>query len=236
MPKDYYEILGVRKTASIDEIKRAYREQVLKYHPDVNKDPKAEVRMRELNEAYAVLSDEQKRQQYDAFGPEQFGQQYSPEDIFRGFNPEDLFKDIFGFSNFGQYGDMFGMEQENEMTGLNLYFPFDELERGVEKDFEVRHYKKCQNCRGSGGEPGSQQIRCPKCDGTGNRFTQQNTIFGRIQMHITCDKCGGRGRVFEKECTACKGKGRVVVTDKFRVKAEKLNKEGEEPKKKRGFF
>src|SRR5271157_1281343 len=106
MEKDYYDVLGVSKSATKDQIKDAYRKLVLKHHPDVNKDPKAQAKMQELNEAYAVLGDSEKRSQYDSFGPDQFSRRFSEEDIFRGFNPDDLFGSIFG-QGFGQFGDLF---------------------------------------------------------------------------------------------------------------------------------
>src|SRR5271157_35839 len=135
MEKDYYEILGVSKDATKDQIKDAYRRLVLKHHPDVNKDSKAQARMQELNEAYAVLHDEQKRAQYDSFGPDQFGQRFSEEDIFRGFNPDDLIRNIFG-SGFSQFGDTFSQAQNAQPAGMNIYFPFDDLEKGIDKEFE----------------------------------------------------------------------------------------------------
>jgi len=234
--KDYYELLGVPKTATQSEIKDAYRKLVLRYHPDKNKDPGAEHKMREFNEAYAVLSDPQKRKQYDTFGPDQFNQRFSEEDIFRGFNAEEMFKDLFGaggfgFGNMGAFGEMFGQQQQ-EQTGVNLYLSFDDLERGVNKEFAVQYYRTCQNCRGSGGEPGSKQTKCPACNGSGRRHVQQNTPFGRLQVVTTCDRCGGRGKSFEKTCRECNGNGRVVVNQKFRIRAERTDREGGEPKRK----
>ncbi len=235
MEEDYYEILGVSKNATKEQIKDAYRKLVLKHHPDVNKDPKAQARMQELNEAYAVLNNDEKRAQYDSFGPDQFGQRFSQEDIFRGFNPDDLLRNIFG-PGFSQFGDPFGKAQGAKPAGMNVYLPFDELERGVDKEFEVQHNETCPNCRGSGGEPGSKQLRCPSCDGTGSRRIQQNTPFGRFQMVSTCDRCRGRGKVYEKACHTCRGHGRVVVTERFRVRAERVDKDAAGKSKKFGMF
>jgi molecular chaperone DnaJ len=233
MDKDYYGILGVPKDASSNQIKDAYRKLVMRYHPDRNKEQGTETKMREINEAYAVLGDPEKRRQYDAFGPDQFNQHFSEEDIFRGFNSEDIFRDIFSnFGGMGGFGGMFGQQEEAQQTGVNLYLSFDDLERGVNKEFAVQHYKVCSNCRGSGGEPGSKQTKCAACNGSGRRHMQQNTPFGRLQVMTTCDRCGGRGKSFEHICRECNGNGRVVVTDKYRVRAEKSDKDAGQPKKK----
>ncbi len=224
MEKDYYEILGVPKDATKDQIKEAYRRLVLKYHPDVNKDPKAQARMQELNAAYAVLNDDQKRSQYDSFGPDQFGQRFSEEDIFRGFNTDEIFRNIFG-SGFSQFGDAFSEAQNAQPQGMNIYFPFDELERGIDKEFAVQHRETCRNCRGTGGEPGAKQMRCPSCNGTGRRQVRTNTPFGAFQMMSTCGTCKGRGKTYERECRACHGNGQVIVTDRFRIRAERADKQ-----------
>jgi molecular chaperone DnaJ len=246
MEKDYYKVLGVPKDASQDQVKEAYRKLVLKLHPDVNKDAKAETKMQELNEAYAVLGDAQKRKQYDSYGPEGFQQRYTEDDIFRNFNFEDIIREFqdnmftgggFEGAQFG--GDMFGQQQEQ--TGVNLYLSFDDIERGVQKEFQVQRYKSCSNCRGTGGEPGSKQIKCPTCEGKGRMHIQQNTVFGRINMVTTCNRCRGAGKIFDKLCRVCKGNGKVIVTEKFKVTAENLSKpdtgnKGEKPKGKSGFF
>lgn len=233
MAKDYYDILGVPKNASQEQIKKAYREQVLKSHPDINKDPKAEARMRELNEAYAVLSNEEKRRQYDAYGPEGFGQTFSRDDIFRDFDFEQIFKDMginFGFGGVPG-GEFFGGGEQQ--TGVNVYFSFKDLEKGVDREFEVQRYKVCDGCKGSGGEPGSKQIRCAACNGTGQRRIQSRSFLGSFQMITTCDRCRGRGRTYEKTCRACNGRGNILVTERFRVKAEQSGAKGKEGK---GWF
>ncbi len=238
MAKDYYNILGVPKTASLDQIKKAYRELALKYHPDRNKEKGAEEHFKEINEAYAVLGDEQKRKQYDAYGPAGFGQRYSDEDIFRNFNFEDIFQgmqeNLFDFQTFG--GGQFGGFQQQEQTGVTVNLSFKDIEKGLDKEFEVQRYKTCSNCRGSGGEPGSKEVKCPGCNGAGRRRIQQNSFLGRFEMITTCDKCGGRGRVYEKICRACRGNGKVVVTERFRIRAEKSDTEnGSQSKKWFGF-
>ncbi len=230
--RNYYDILGVKKNASAEEIKRAYRELALKLHPDRNKDKSAEEKFKEVNAAYAVLGDPEKRKQYDSFGPDQFNRRYSEEDIFRGFNPDDLMKDLFGFSGAGGFGNIFGQQEEQQQSGVNLYLSFEDLERGINKEFSVQYRKQCPSCRGSGGEPGSKQEICPSCRGSGRRHIQQNTPFGRIQMMSVCEKCGGRGRVYEKACRTCSASGAVVVTEKFRIRAERSDAPGAEPRRK----
>ncbi|MDE1761762.1 MAG: DnaJ domain-containing protein [Candidatus Micrarchaeota archaeon] len=240
MGKDYYHVLGVQKSASADQIKKAYRELALKYHPDRNKDKGAEDRFKEINEAYAVLSDPQKRQQYDMFGAEQFGRSFSEEDIFRGFNTEDLFRDMFGqgFGFGGFEGGPFGGFQQQEQTGVSLNLSFDDIERGMDKEFQVQHYKRCANCSGSGGEPGSKQTRCTLCNGSGRRYSQRNSPFGMMTMMTTCNKCMGKGKTYEQICKECRGEGRVIVNERFRVRVDN-SANGAEPdqkKKKFGMF
>ncbi|MDE1870810.1 MAG: DnaJ domain-containing protein [Candidatus Micrarchaeota archaeon] len=226
--KDYYKILGISKGATRDEVKEAYRKLVLKYHPDVNKDSTAEAKMQEINEAYAVLIDENKRKQYDSFGPEGFSRRFSEDDIFKGFNFEDIIREfeenVFtgGFGGFGQTFDT-GFEQQQEQTGVNLYLSFSDIEKGVDREFEVQRYKICAHCSGTGGEPGSKQVKCDICNGSGRRHVQQNTFFGRFDMVTTCNKCKGKGKIYEKACRECKGGGRILVKERFRIKADKID-------------
>ncbi len=240
MAKNYYEVLGISKNATADQIKGAYRDLALKFHPDRNKDKAAEEKFKQINEAYAVLSDPEKRKQYDSFGPEGFGRKYSEEDIFRNFNFEDIMRDFqenFGMGGFGgPFGtDMFSQQQQ-EQTGVNLYLSFDDIEKGIDKEFEVQHHSKCEHCRGSGGEPGSKLTKCQECNGTGRRHIHQNTIFGMFDMVSTCNVCGGRGRNYETKCRECKGNGMVLVKERFRVNVEKSGDRKEKPKGKSGFF
>ena len=239
MAKNYYEVLGISKTSTAEQIKNAYRELAMKYHPDRNKDKNAEEKFKEINEAYAVLSDPEKRKQYDSFGPEGFQKRYTEEDIFRNFNFEDIIREFqdnmfTGGMGGSPFGDMFSQEPP-EQTGVNLYLSFDDIERGMNKEFEVQRYKNCTNCNGSGGEPGSKQIKCPTCDGKGRVQIQQNTLFGRFNMVSTCSKCKGRGKIFEKSCRVCKGIGKVLVNERFRVKVENESKDKKDTPK-RGIF
>ena len=243
MARDYYDLLGVSRNANQDEIKEAFRKLAMKFHPDRNKDPSAESKFKEINEAYAVLSDQDKRAQYNTFGPEQFNQRFTEEDIFRGFDFERVFRDLgfnfnFGPMGFGSSDDLFsGLftrgNQEAQQTGVNLYLSFEDLEKGVSKEFDVQYYKACQNCNGSGAEPGTKQLRCDKCNGVGQLRSTRRTPFGIMQTITACNKCGGAGKINEKTCKTCRGNGRVLVTEQFRIKAERSDKDNAQDKKKR---
>ena len=231
---DYYSILGVPKNASLDQIKKAYRELALKYHPDKNKSKEAEEKFKEINAAYAVLGNAEKRREYDTYGPEGFGRRFSQEDIFKGFNFEDIFQDLQGgmYSNFGGGFGGFGGEPQ----GVNINLSFDDIERGIDREFEVQRYKTCDNCRGNGGEPGSKETKCTACNGTGMRHIRQNTFLGSFEMMAPCDRCGGRKKVFDKTCHVCRGNGRVLVTERFRVKAEKSDAGSKDNRRRFGVF
>ena len=224
--EDYYSLLGVPKTATREEIKKAYRDLALKYHPDRNKDASAEEKFKKINEAYAVLSDETKRRQYDAYGPEQFGRQYSEQDIFRNFNFRDIFKDAgininMGDGDFDFFGNFFGQGQRNRDVGQSILFRMDltleEIARGAQKEINLRHRRKCNHCGGTGGEPGSKQSKCPKCDGSGRVTVITSSFLGRIQSVTTCDLCTGSGKMYDKRCKTCNGKGGVIGNDNINV-------------------
>ncbi|MEM3227512.1 MAG: molecular chaperone DnaJ [Candidatus Micrarchaeaceae archaeon] len=231
MAKDYYEILHVRKDASPEEIKAAYRELALKYHPDRNKSPNAEETFKEINEAYAVLSDPEKRRQYDAYGPEGFNQRFSEQDIFRGFDIEEVFKN-FGF-DFGDtdeiFSSFFGFPQQNrrrrQQRGSDILakmsISLEEAAKGAEKEVSIRHIVACEKCGGTGMEPGSKLLRCDRCNGTGQIRTTRRTPFGVMQTITTCDKCGGSGKIIEVPCKECRGRGYVQKESKISVKIPK---------------
>ena len=230
MDKDYYDVLGVQKSASQEEIKKAYRELALKYHPDRNKAPDAEEKFKEINEAYAVLSDPQKRTQYDAYGPDKFGQRYSQEDIFRGFNFEDIFKDMGININFGGFesseifGNLFGMQQAHARgdIGQNILYRMDlsleEAVLGTQKEISIRHVRKCQSCGGSGGDKGAKLLQCSVCHGSGYTAIVRNSMFGRVQTMSVCARCGGKGKYYDKKCKVCSGKGGVPATETVEVR------------------
>ena len=215
--RDYYEILGVAKSATVDEIKRAYRALALKHHPDrVGADHKkeAEEKFKEISEAYAVLSDPEKRAAYDQYGHAGFDQRYSTEDIFRGADFSSIFSDlgvggsIFedllgGFDIFGAGGR--GTRRGSRGADLELELPlsFEEAARGVTKTVTVPRREPCTECRGEGGE----RATCSTCQGTG----QIRQAAGFMVIARTCHRCGGQGSTVKKVCPKCRGEGRVAV-------------------------
>ncbi len=214
---DYYETLGVGRSASADEIKRAFRRLAMQYHPDRNKEPGAEQRFKAVNEAYEVLSDPEKRAAYDRFG--HAGVQGMGE---RGFE---------GFGNFGGFGDIFdaffggaatrggrraaqrGRDLHEEMT-----IAFEQAATGVEREVEISRLENCTICGGRGSEPGSQPERCPACNGSGEIRRVQQSIFGQFVNVATCERCHGEGRVITRPCTACRGTGRERKQRKLLVR------------------
>lgn len=226
MEKDYYKILGVAKSASEDDIKSAYRQLALKFHPDKNKDRGSEEKFKEINEAYAVLGDPEKRKQYDAYGPDAFSQKYSQEDIFRNFNIDDVLRQMgfqFGFGGGEDMFSMFGFGNQNSARNMDMgsdilgtaEVTLREAATGVEKKIFVNHIKKCDKCDGAGG---TGIVKCRTCGGTGQARSTRRTPFGVMQMVSTCPTCGGRGKSAEKVCKACGGHGRVRAEDKIDFK------------------
>lgn len=224
--RDYYEVLGVTKTASQDEIKKAYRKLALKYHPDRNKgNAEAEQKFKEVGEAYGVLSDESKRQQYDQLGPDMFEQAQSGGGAggnpfgggFGGSGMEDIF-DMF----FGGQGGRSGRTNAGPQRGADLRFDleisFEEAAFGVEKEISLYRDEACDHCHGSGAEPGSKVETCPECHGSGYvRFTQ-NTMFGQMVNERPCSKCHGEGKIVSNPCKSCRGKGTVKKNKQLKVK------------------
>ena len=220
--RDYYEILSVAKSASVEEVKRAYRALAMKYHPDrVPADQKkdAEERFKEISEAYAVLSDPQKRQVYDQYGHAGFDQRYSTEDIFRGADFSSIFEDLgFGgsifedlFGGFGLFGAGQG-RRGGRGADLECELPlsFEAAAAGVAKSVTVPRHELCQECRGEGGE----RAKCPACDGTG----QLRHAAGFMVIARTCTRCGGQGSTVKRACRHCRGEGRIAVTRSLQVK------------------
>lgn len=224
MKRDYYEILGVSKKASQDDIKRAYRNLARKNHPDVNKEPGAAEKFKEINEAYQILSDPQKRSQYDYFG--QAGAGAGPGG-FGGFEGFDFGR---GFEGFGEFGDLFdvffGRERGGHRAGpehgedlrLDLRITLEEAARGMEKELEVPHFTACSTCKGTGAKPGTSPVRCGSCNGSGQVRRSQRTILGSFTQIITCPTCRGSGEVIQSPCPDCKGTGREKKKHRVKVK------------------
>ncbi|HUC39036.1 MAG TPA: DnaJ C-terminal domain-containing protein, partial [Candidatus Acidoferrum sp.] len=227
MDKDYYKILGVQKDASEEDIKNAYRQLALKYHPDRNKDKTSEEKFKTINEAYAVLGDPEKRKQYDSYGPDAFSQKFTQEDIFRNFNIDDVLKQMgfqFGFGGgedlFSMFG--FGGQTQRAEMGSDILAVTDvtlkEAATGVEKKIFVNHVKVCEHCEGNGG---TGIMKCKRCNGTGQVGTARRTPFGVMQTISACPTCGGKGKSVEKVCKYCSGHGRVRAEDKIDFKVPK---------------
>jgi molecular chaperone DnaJ len=225
--RDYYEVLGVSKNASKDEIKDAYRKLALQYHPDRNKAADAEERFKEISEAYAVLSDSQKRQQYDTLGHAGFDQRYTAEDIFRGADFESILRDVgFGFGDLFRtfFGGGFGgggfRERINKGQDLvyDLEITLEEAAKGAEKEILVPRTENCEVCGGSGASPGTSPQTCPKCNGSGRVRNMRRSSFAMYVQVTPCSNCRGRGMLIESPCKKCHGTGLVKKRRKISVK------------------
>jgi len=197
MAKDYYQTLGLSKGANKEEIKKVYKELAKKYHPDVSKEPNAEEKFKEVSEAYAILSDDTKRQQYDQFGNEGFHQKYSQEDIFRNFNFEDVFGDIFGNEGNSPFEAFFGggsRKKRNRGNDLryDLSIKFEEAAFGFTKEIRVKKLEICEECQGTGSKD-KKTNACEECEGTGQIRVSRRTPFGTFTQVGTCGECNGQG-------------------------------------------
>lgn len=221
--KDFYEVLGVSKDASDDEIKKAYRKLAKKYHPDMNPgDKKAEAKFKEVGEAYEVLSDPQKRARYDQFGHAGVDPSYGagPGGFGGGFEDIDL-GDLFG-SFFGGFGGSTRTRNPNgpirgRDIGLTLSLSFEEAALGCKKDISVPHLETCETCSGSGAKKGTSPEVCPTCGGSGTVRATERTMLGTMQVQKTCPHCGGKGRIIKDVCPDCGGQGRVRKQRKLTV-------------------
>ncbi len=235
--RDYYEVLGVSKSATDDELKKAYRKLAKKYHPDANPDNKkeAEAKFKEVNEAYETLSDPQKRQMYDRFGPDgpqgfgggagngYYSYSSSGFDGFDGFDMGDL-GDIFSSFFGGGFGSSShtSSKRRGPTKGAdlryNLELTFEEAFSGVQKEIIIIRDDVCDSCNGTGAKPGSQVKTCTMCNGTGQIRQIQTTILGQVQTTRTCTNCHGEGKVISEPCEKCKGKGTIRKQAKISVK------------------
>ena len=217
--RDYYEVLGVSKGAGEDEIKKAYRQKAKQYHPDLHPDdPSAEAKFKEVNEAYEVLSDPDKKAKYDQFGhagvDPNFGAGAGGENPFGGFDVDlgDIFGSFFGggspFGGSSRRSDP-NAPRRGEDLRTRLTLSFEDAAKGCKRKVEVNKVHTCPDCHGSGCASGSSPKQCPDCHGRGYVTVQQRTPFGSIQTQKSCPKCSGAGKIIENPCPKCRGKGRI---------------------------
>ncbi|GAB4147278.1 MAG: molecular chaperone DnaJ [Patescibacteria group bacterium] len=234
--QNFYELLGVSKTATQEEIKKAYRKLAHQYHPDKNHgDKEAEEKFKKINNAYETLSDPKKRATYDRFGSDRYGQAPGgaagyPGGDFGNFGFDfnfgegspfedlnDVFEQMFGFGGGGRRT----RTAESRRTGVNIEreidLTFEEIAHGVAKTFNYTHNAPCDRCEGKGNEPGTDFKTCNTCKGAGKVYTRQSTIFGIIQQESSCPTCYGTGKIFVKACTKCTGKGFNSVTEELEI-------------------
>jgi molecular chaperone DnaJ len=235
--KDYYEVLGVSKESTQDDIKKAYRKLIKKWHPDLHKDNKkeAEVKFKEISEAYEVLSDTEKRTMYDRYGfvgdqaPSNHrtsGTGGSPFDDFFGGGAggfggfEDIFDAFFGGNRSSRTQRTSGGStiRKGEDIGVNVRINLSDVLFGIEKEIEYEHYVNCDACKGTGAKEGTALKTCPDCGGRGSVVQEARTFFGNVQTTATCPRCGGKGKIIEHRCGKCSGAGRIKEMKKLRVK------------------
>ena len=223
--RDYYEVLGVEKNAAADQIKKAYRKLAAKYHPDVNHEADAEAKFKEINEAYEVLSNQEKRQLYDQYGFAGVDPNFAAS---QGGNP---FEGFGGFSGFGGFGDIFGdffgggsrtrgganRATRGENVVVQVEVSFEEAAFGCKKEVNVSRIETCDQCHGSGCAEGTQPETCPQCRGSGQVRTTQSFMGMTMQSTAACPTCGGKGKLIKNPCTRCKGKGRIKRTQRQSV-------------------
>jgi molecular chaperone DnaJ len=218
--RDYYDILGVERGASEEEIKRSFRRLAQQWHPDVNTDPDADARFKEINEAYQVLSDPQRRQAYDLFGRAGVGgsgagaEGFGPFGGFQGFG--DIFDAFFGGTTASSAG-----RRARRPAGADLRYDleltFEEAVHGTEKELTFTALDRCATCDGSGAAPGSDMVTCPQCGGSGELREVRSTLLGQMVNVTTCGRCRGVGQIVEKACTTCRGEGRTERKRTLRV-------------------
>jgi molecular chaperone DnaJ len=222
---DYYSVLGISRNASAEEIKKAYKTLAKKYHPDISKEKDAEHKFKEVSEAYSVLSDPEKKKNYDNYGDAYKNfEGYNQQGFGQGFGMDFDFEDIFNSFGFSNFGDIFGQRgrgQRNKDNGgnikVNISLTFEEAAFGTEKEIVYDRIKRCEKCKGSGAEEGKEKT-CETCRGRGRVIRQQRTPFGVFQSQTICPECGGKGKIPEKECSVCDGKGLISEKENLTIK------------------
>lgn len=228
MAKDYYAILGVAKGASQDEIKAAYKKLAKEYHPDLNKEKGAEEKFKEVQHAYSIIGDEEKRRNYDQFG--ESSEKFSGFGGFNagGFQNADFdFEDIFESMGFGSgFSDIFGRgggaqrgrrSSRGQDIALKMTLGFEQAAFGVKKDLEIERVEDCNNCKGTGARPGTKVVQCPKCRGSGMERQVRRTFIGVIQTQTTCSRCQGSGQSTDDPCPVCSGSGKISRKKKITI-------------------
>jgi molecular chaperone DnaJ len=220
--RDYYDILGIDKNASKQNIKKAYRKLALKYHPDKNKEPGAEEKFKEISEAYAVLYDDEKRRMYDQYGHAGIDQQYTSEDIFRGVDFGDIFRSMgFGgfddiFADFFGRGSGFSRGRQARRRGTDLRYDIEitleDAYNGMKTSLQIPRTEVCDTCHGSRAKPGTNPKTCSKCGGSGQIKHTRRTAFGMFTQVSPCPACRGEGTIIQQKCPTCNGTGRVQKT------------------------
>jgi len=212
--RDYYEVLGVSKSTSEDGIKDSYRKLAMQYHPDRNKSPDAEERFKEISEAYAVLSDREKRRQYDLLGHSGFDQRYTTEDIFRGVDFGSIFKDLgFGFGFEDVFSSFFGRRNYGRRVikgrdiAFGLEISLEEAAKGVEKGIKISRVEKCDVCSGTGASSKDKIRTCPRCKGNGKVQNVRRNGFSMFVQVTSCPSCKGKGKIIDSPCRKCRGTG-----------------------------
>lgn len=205
--RDYYEVLGVNRGAGEDDLKSAFRRLARQYHPDVSEEPDAEEKFKEINEAYAVLSDSEKRAAYDRYGHAGVNTQGMPD--FTNIDLSDILEGIFGFGGFGGMGSRRTRNGPRRGADLSsrVKLTFEESAFGVEKEIDIIRDEKCDTCNGSGAKPGTSTNTCPQCNGQGEVRQMHQTLLGSMVQVVTCSRCNGRGEVIETPCPTCNGRG-----------------------------
>lgn len=224
--RDYYEVLEIQKGASDDEIKKAYRKLAKKYHPDLNPDNKeAEMKFKEVNEAYEVLSDKEKRARYDRFGFAGVDSSYGAGAASGGGSPfgqdidlGDIFNSFFGGFGGGRSQSSANAPRRGADTEVSVTISFEEAAKGCTKEVSYQNIEVCKDCSGTGAQKGTSPKSCPACGGSGQVKISQRTPFGVIQTSRSCDRCKGRGKIIETPCKTCSGTGRVRAKRTVSVK------------------